>query len=97
MTVPTRVAVVTDSTSSLPPALAAAAGVVVVPLDVIIDGTPHREGVDLDADLLAVALRDGAVVTTAQPGPEAFARAYAAAVAAGADEIVSVHLSGALS
>src|SRR5699024_2217291 len=39
----------------------------------------------------------GAKVTTSQPSPEAFARAYARAVEHGAREIVSVHLSGELS
>ncbi|NTW40844.1 MAG: DegV family protein [Cellulomonadaceae bacterium] len=92
-----RVAVVTDSTASLPPALAASLGIVVVPLHVRIDGVDHREGVDLTPQSLVASLRSGAVVSTSQPSPEAFALAYAQAAADGADEIVSVHLSGRLS
>lgn len=92
-----RVTVVTDSTASVPSALLDAGDVVVVPLHVVVDGTQHREGVDLGPGRLVEALRAGATVTTSQPGPETFARAYARAAARGAREIVSVHLSGDLS
>lgn len=92
-----QVVVVTDSTASLPAALVEAAGVVVVPLHVVIDGEDHREGVDLSTDVLVAALRRGARVSTSQPGPDAFARTYARLAARGAREIVSVHLSGTLS
>ncbi|KGM13141.1 hypothetical protein N869_16045, partial [Cellulomonas bogoriensis 69B4 = DSM 16987] len=92
-----RVAVVTDSTASMPAVLVEAADVVVVPLQVIVDGTPHQEGVDLSPAQLVSALRRGATVTTSQPGPETFARAYARVAARGAREIVSVHISADLS
>lgn len=92
-----EVAVVTDSTASLPAALVEAADVVVVPLQVVVDGVAYREGVDLSPARLVEALRAGATVTTSQPGPEAFARVYARVAARGAREIVSVHLSGELS
>ena len=63
----------------------------------MVDGERHHEGLDLtSADLLA-ALTAGRKVTTSQPSPAAFARAYAHAVEQGAREIVSVHLSGELS
>jgi len=89
--------VVTDSTASLPPGLAERWGIEVVPLEVVVDGARHHEGVDLrPADLLA-ALTAGRRVTTSQPAPAAFARAYARAAERGAREIVSVHLSGELS
>lgn len=92
-----RVAVVTDSTASLPAGLVEAAGIVVVPLDVVVDGVPHREGLDITTAQIIGALRAGSAVRTAHPGPEAFARAYARVAARGATEIVSVHLSGDLS
>jgi fatty acid-binding protein DegV len=94
--VPDRVAVVTDSTAALPDALARRAGVTVVPLDVTIDGVRHDASRLTPAELLA-ALERNARVSTSQPPPAAFAAAYARAVASGATEIVSVHLSGALS
>lgn len=92
-----RVAVVTDSTASLPAAVLEAVDVVVVPLQVVVDGVGHREGIDLSAARLVAVLNDGAHVTTSQPGPEAFGRAYARVAARGAREIVSVHVSGDLS
>ena len=92
-----RVAVVTDSTAALPPGLAGAVGLQVVPLDVSIDGVRYSEGVDVTPDQLLHALERGAKVTTSQPPPSAFAAAYERAAAAGAHEIVSVHLSGEMS
>ncbi|WP_448629127.1 DegV family protein [Cellulomonas soli] len=89
--------VVTDSTASLPPGAADAAGLLVVPLDVVIGGERFAEGVDLEPSALLDALSHGARVTTSQPPPAAFARTYAEAVERGAREIVSVHLSGDLS
>lgn len=63
----------------------------------MVDGERHHEGLDLNsADLLA-ALTAGRKVTTSQPAPAAFARAYAHAVERGARQIVSVHLSRELS
>lgn len=96
-TAPRRVAVVTDSTASLPADLAAAHRVRVVPLQVGIDGRTFNEGVDLDPAALVAALGRHAAVTTSQPSAGAFLDAYRAAAAGGAERIVSVHLSGGLS
>jgi len=92
-----RVAVVTDSTAALPPGVAARWGIDVVPLDVVVDGCRHTEGVDFAPADLVAALRAGVKVSTSQPAPEAFSRAYARAGTAGASAVVSVHLSGELS
>ncbi|WP_239068545.1 DegV family protein [Cellulomonas pakistanensis] len=92
-----RVVVVTDSTSCLTPADAAAWGIDVVPLDVAADAERFRDGVDLSPGDLAALLASGRRVTTSQPPPAAFTTAYEAAAARGAAEVVSVHLSGELS
>ncbi|MHB1491624.1 MAG: DegV family protein [Cellulomonas sp.] len=89
--------VVTDSTASLPPDLVARWGLTVVPLTVRFGETYGREGIDVSSSVLLERLRSGADVTTSQPAPEAFARAFASAADAGARAIVSVHLSGDLS
>lgn len=87
-----RVAVVTDSTASLPRELAAIRGVGVVQMQVQIDGhTDDESRVAMD-DLLP-ALRGGAEVSTSPPDPGAFFWAYQDAIAAGATAIVSVHIS----
>ncbi len=89
-----RVAVVTDSTAYLPPDLSAEHGVTVVPLQVSLGDRALLEGVDLSpADFARWISRPGRRATTSQPTPAAFAAAYQRP----ASEIVSVHLSGALS
>ena len=92
-----RVVVVTDSTASLPAGLAAAHGVLVVPLVVVVDGVAHHEGLDLGPEDLVAALSRRAEVTTSQPAPEAFLDAYREVARSGASRVVSVHLSGELS
>jgi DegV family protein with EDD domain len=98
LSVPT-VALVTDSNSQLPPELAARYGVTVVPLTVTVDGVDHLEGVDLDADAFYARFEGGATprVSTSQPSPGRFAEAFAAAAGAGAEEILGIHLSEAVS
>ncbi len=96
------VAVVTDSTSSLSPDLAGRAGVVVVPLQVVVDGTSRPESFRpspgaVTPGAVAAALREGRAVSTSRPAPEAFARVYAGLAEQGFDAIVSVHLSGEIS
>lgn len=90
-------AVVTDSTSCLTPEQADDLGVRIVPLSVVVDGTDLREGVDVDAGAVAAALRAGKPVSTSAPSPATFLQAYTAAAEAGADSVVSVHMSAALS
>ena len=92
------VAVVTDSTAYLPPGLVAERGIHVVPLEVRLGGRVGREGIDIDAAAVSAALADRHVtVQTSRPAPAEFAATYRAALAAGATEVVSVHLSRELS
>ena len=92
-----RVAVVTDSTAYLPADLVVRNHITVVPVSVVIDGVVFDEGVDISAIEVADALRSRASVTTSRPSPERFLRAYQAAEADGATEIVSAHLSSDMS
>lgn len=95
---PSHVAVVTDSTASLPAKVAAERGIRVVPLQVVIGGTAYDEGEDAATpDRLAEALQAWVPVSTSRPTPEAMLEAYESLAADGATEIVSVHLSGDLS
>jgi len=91
------VAVVTDSTASLPSAVAAAEGIAVVPLQVVVDGTAFAEGVDVTPSDVAAALRAHRSVTTSRPGPQLFLDAYTKAAERGAEAVVSLHISAALS
>ena len=91
-----RVGVVTDSTGYLDPAAASDAGLEVVPLDVVVGGVPHPE-TEVGADELAAALRRWTPVTTSRPSPASLLAAYRRLAEAGAEEVVSVHLSGQMS
>jgi DegV family protein with EDD domain len=93
-----RIAVVTDSTAYLPPELAAAHELTVVPLTVVIGGREGLEGIDITPTDVAQALvaRRG-TVTTSRPAPAEFQTVYRALEGAGATGIVSIHLSSKLS
>ena len=92
------VAIVTDSTASLPAEQAAERGIVVVPLQVVIGAEVYDEGPDgATPELVAAALREWKPVSTSRPGPAALLEVYEQVVADGATEIVSIHLSGEMS
>lgn len=88
------VAVVTDSSSCLPAAIAAERGITVVPLHVLVDGIDHREGVDEIPENSA----SGKPVTTAGASPGELTEVYAAALdrSRGAG-VVALHISRGLS
>ncbi len=93
------VAIVTDSTASLPAHLLAQAPapVRVVPLHVVVSGQEYTEGVDITRDDLVEALTTRQRVSTSRPAPRAFLDAFEAAARDGAEAIVSVHISADLS
>ena len=87
------VIVVTDSSARLPGDLLEKWGIRVVPLHILLDGADLRDGVDdVPADIYKRA------ATTAAATPAELADAYQQALAdSGADGVVAVHLSSALS
>ena len=93
------IALVTDSASQIPSDLAARLDVHVVPIMVTIDGTEHREGLDLTADDFWRRVEHGQVpeIATSQPSPGEIAAVYEAALSAGATAIVSVHVGADVS
>ncbi|MFC4493237.1 DegV family protein [Streptomyces ovatisporus] len=92
-----RVAIVTDSTAYLPPAALDRHNIDVVPLTVVLGGQALEEGTEISARSLEEALRERRAVTTSRPSPAVFAETYRAAAEAGAEGIVSLHLSGEIS
>jgi DegV family protein with EDD domain len=93
-----RVAVVTDSTSYLPPRLLAELGIAVVPLHVLIENRSGTEGVDVvPADVVRALSSRRAEVSTSRPTADDFSATYRRLLDEGAEAIVSVHLSAALS
>lgn len=92
-----RVAVITDSTAYLPPGVADEYGVRVVPLRVSIGSRTGTDGIEVTSAEVTRALRDRVAVSTSRPTPAEFAAAYKQALDGGATNVVSVHLSAALS
>lgn len=92
-----NVAIVTDSTASLPVELVASHGICVVPLHVVLGGQQFSEGVDVTTAEVAAALRKFTAVSTSRPSPQAFLEAYEEAAARGASAVVSVHISSEMS
>jgi DegV family protein with EDD domain len=101
------VAVVTDSTASLPAAVVAERGILVVPLQVVIgaqvydevlaDGATDGSSPGATPAMVAEALREFRPVSTSRPTPSALLEMYERAAADGATEVVSIHLSGQMS
>lgn len=93
-----QVVVVTDSTASLPSEVVADRGIVVVPLQVVIGADVHEEGsAGASPEMVAAALREFRPVSTSRPSPARMLEVYEQAAADGAEEVVSVHLSGEMS
>ncbi|WP_326697437.1 DegV family protein [Streptomyces sp. NBC_01754] len=92
-----HVAIVTDSTAYLPRQTMERHGITAVPLTVVLGDQSFEEGTEISARSLAAALQKRHSVTTSRPSPEVFAAAYRAAAEAGADGVVSLHLSAEIS
>lgn len=92
-----HVAIVTDSTAYLPQTALEEHLITSVPLTVVLGDEALEEGTEISARSLAEALRKRRPVTTSRPSPETFAQAYRSVAEAGADGIVSLHLSGEFS
>ncbi len=92
------IAVVTDSTATLPPEVAEEHGIVVVPLQVVIGANAYDEGsAEATPAKVASALREFRPVSTSRPAPAVMLEAYETAARMGAKQIVSVHISGDMS
>ena len=94
----TTTAVVTDSTADLPAPIAAADGIRVVPVILVVEGSNYVD----DGALSRAAFYQRLPTmrrppTTASPPLEAFSSVYRLALESGARRVVSIHVSGRLS
>jgi DegV family protein with EDD domain len=95
---PHRIALVTDSTCDIPAAWRAQYDIHVVPMTVIFGDQQYLDGVDLSAEAFYERLLvDPLHPTTSQPTPQAFLDAYSQAAAQGAEEILTLTISSAMS
>lgn len=91
------VKIVTDSTSDIPPQVATALGITVIPLYVNFSGHSYQDGVDLNADQFYEKLvAASALPTTSTPSPDAFTQIYERLTQDGS-EVISIHVSSKLS
>jgi DegV family protein with EDD domain len=86
------IGLVTDSNAQLPSDLRERYQVGVVPLTVVVDDHPYQEGVDITTAEFYDRLAAGASVSTAAPSPGSALAAYERSAAAGATEILSIHI-----
>ena len=92
-----RIRIVTDSTADVPPTLATALGITVVPLNVHFGRETYRDGIDLTTDRFYEMLTSHQIhPTTSQPSVGTFLETYER-LSAEADHIFSIHISGKLS
>lgn len=96
---PRRVAIVTDSTADLPPEIAAARGITVVPLFVSFGDEQFRAGVDLSTAAFweRMLAPDAPFPTTAASAPGTFRDAFQAAFDSGVEAVVCINISTKLS
>ena len=93
-----RVGIVCDSTCDLGPTWLAAHDVTMVPLKVLFGDDTYRDWVDMQPEEFFARLASSPVLPkTSQPSPAEFEDAYRTLAESGAEEIVSIHLSAALS
>ncbi len=93
-----RIALVTDSTSDIPAEWIKQYDISIVPLTIIFGSEQYLDGVDMLAEEFYQRLqKDPRHPTTSQPAPKAFLEAYQQAAARGAEEIIAITISSAMS
>ncbi len=93
-----KIALITDSTCDIPPALREQYGITVVPLSIIWGDEQLRDGVDIQAEAFYARLNaDPTYPTTSQPTPQDFLNALEKVRQQGAKEIVVITISRAMS
>lgn len=93
-----KIALITDSTCDLPPAQREQYAIHVVPLSIIWGDEQLRDGIDIrPEEFYARLVADPTYPTTSQPTPQNFLHAYRQAQQDGAQEIVVITISSAMS
>lgn len=93
-----KVGIVCDSTCDMGPQWLAENDVIMVPLKVLFGETTFLDWIDLSPEAFFAKLKAAPTLPkTSQPSPAEFAAVYQSLADAGCDEIVSIHLTAALS
>ena len=93
-----RIALITDSTCDIPGSYLSQYNIGVVPLNIIWGDEHFRDGVDLSAESFYKRLESDPVLpTTSQPTPQDLVQVYQAAGRDGAEQILMITISAAMS
>ncbi|HEY3344038.1 MAG TPA: DegV family protein [Anaerolineaceae bacterium] len=93
-----RTALITDSTCDIPAEWVAQYDISVIPMSVIFGDQQYLDGVDISAEqFYERLLADPVHPTTSQPTPKAFLEAYRRAAEKGAQDILVITISAAMS
>ena len=93
-----KIAIITDTDSSLPAETAARCGIQLVPITINFPDATYTTGVDIDdRRLFELIDHHNRLPTTAAPTPGAFIHAYQAAFQDGADAVICLCVSGKVS
>ncbi len=93
-----KIALLTDSTCDIPKDFLDAYDIQVVPLTIIWGDEQFRDGVDLSAEDFYKRLEaDPTMPTTSQPTPQQMVQAYDEAIRQGAEEVLIITISSAMS
>jgi DegV family protein with EDD domain len=88
---------VTDSASDIPPELAKQHGIRVIPLNVMINDTTFKDGIDIQIDEFnKYMFEEDILPKTSQPSPTEFLNVYQEIINQG-DSIISIHISSKVS
>lgn len=91
-----KIAIVTDSNSSITQEMGRELGVYVIPMPFMIDGETYFEGINLSQAEFYKKLENDAAISTSQPSPEAVMSAWDKALQE-ADEVLHFPMSSGLS
>lgn len=92
-----RIALVTDSTCDIPQNWREQYDITVVPLTIILGGQTYLDGVELSPETFYQRLPLEKHCSTSQPSPQSFLDAFQKAAAAGAEEVIAITISSAMS
>lgn len=93
-----KIAVLTDSTSDIPPQETRALDITVIPALLIMEGRTYRDGIDLSREEFYQRLPTvSKPPTTAVPSPAAFKQAFQERLDKGADHLLCIHVASKLS
>lgn len=92
-----KIKIIADSTASLDPSYVEEHNIEVIPLNVIIDGVTYLDDIDITLEEVMDKLYSGSKVSSSQPSPEKFVRAFTAAKESGYTDVLCFTISSTLS